>query len=64
MVEKCDGCEFDDIEFEIINGNQKDKYCRDCAEESIFELLMSNNKISFEIKDKEGNPEIKVIIVS
>lgn len=64
MVEKCDGCEWEYIKFELINGQETDKLCRDCAEERFFELLMSNNKIYFEIKNKEGNPEIKQIIVS
>ena len=60
MVEKCDGCEFGDIEFEIINGQQIDKLCRDCAEESLFELVMSNKKITFEDDGEFGKKQIIV----
>lgn len=62
MVEKCDDCGFEDIDFEIINGQEVTKLCRDCAEEFAFELMMSNNKISFEIQDNGEFGKKKIIV--
>lgn len=52
MRKKCKNCTVTFAEILLINGKEKDRLCNSCCSEALYSMVLANNTMTINNKDK------------